>query len=117
MALVDNVVSLGKAYVVVLPLCFLLLGRAPRRPRAALCGILSVLLLMLVGYFFVYVTTPLELAGHLRTSLDRLLLHLWPAAILAIFLALADPMELLAAAAEGGEMGTVNWTVVGLGRA
>ena len=48
-ALVDNVLALGKAYVFVLPLCFLLLGRSPRRPRAALLGILSVLLLMLLA--------------------------------------------------------------------
>jgi hypothetical protein len=95
-ALVFNVVALAKAYVLVLPLCFFLLGRAPQRPRLALLGMVSVLLMMLVGYFFIYVTTPLELAGHLRTSIDRLLLQLWPAAILAIFLSLSDPVQLLA---------------------
>ena len=95
-AFVVNAAALGKAYVLVLPLCFFLLGRGPRRPRFALLGIVGVLLLMLVGYFFIYVTTPLDLAGHLRLSIERLLLHLWPAAILAMFLALADPVEILA---------------------
>ncbi len=95
-ALVLSAVALVKAYVLVLPLCFFLLGRAPRRPRPVLLGIVGVLLMMLAGYFFTYVTTPHDLAWHLRTSSDRLLLHLWPAAILAMFLTLADPVELLA---------------------
>ncbi len=34
--------------------------------------------------------------GHLRTSIGRLLMQLWPAAILAMFLALADPVHVLA---------------------
>jgi hypothetical protein len=35
--------------------------------------------LMLVGYFFVYLTTPYPLQWHINHSLDRLLLQLWPA--------------------------------------
>ena len=34
-AMVDNMLAVGKAYVFILPLCFLLLGRSPHRPRAA----------------------------------------------------------------------------------
>ncbi len=93
--LARTTVPVGKAYVLVLPLYFFLLGLDARRPRRAMVGIVGVLSLMLVGYFFIYVTTPIELAGHLRTSADRLLLQLWPAAILAMFLAMADPVELL----------------------
>jgi hypothetical protein len=95
-ALVLNLVALVKVYVLVLPLCFFLLGRAPRRPRLALHGIVGVLGLMLAGYFFVYLTTPCDLTWHLSTSAIRLLMHLWPAAILAMFLSLSDPVQLLA---------------------
>ena len=107
-SLVLNLVALVKAYVLVLPLCFFLLGRAPRRPRLVLSGIAGVLLAMLVGYFFIYVTTPHDLAWHLRTSMDRLLLHLWPAAILAMFVTLADPVQLLAGPPVGSPR-RVDW--------
>jgi hypothetical protein len=39
------------------------------------------LVLMLAGYFFVYVTTPQDLSWHLKTSLNRLFLQLWPSVI------------------------------------
>jgi hypothetical protein len=44
------------------------------------------LALLLTGYFFVYVVTPLDLSWHLRTSVLRLLLHLWPGIVLTYFL-------------------------------
>ncbi len=46
----------------------------------------GVILLMLVGYFLVYIITPLDLTYHLRTSLHRLFLHLWPATLFTTFL-------------------------------
>ena len=47
---------------------------------------------MLMGYFMVYVVTPYDLQWHIDTSLDRLLLQLWPACvfILASFAAAAS---------------------------
>jgi hypothetical protein len=47
----------------------------------------SALGLMLIGYYCVYLLSPHELAWHLDTSLVRLLLQLWPLAILAWCLA------------------------------
>ena len=44
-----------------------------------------VLGVMMVGYFFVYVTTPMDLTWHLDTSLDRVMLHLWPDFLFASF--------------------------------
>ena len=41
---------------------------------------------LLASYFFVYVVTPLDLNWHLRTSVLRLLLHLWPSLVLTCFL-------------------------------
>jgi hypothetical protein len=44
----------------------------------------------------VYLLTPLELAGHLYSSLHRLLMHLWPLALFTFFLGVATPEEALA---------------------
>ncbi|HUR58016.1 MAG TPA: glycosyltransferase family 39 protein [Opitutaceae bacterium] len=44
--------------------------------------------LMLAGYYGVYLLTPMELGGHINSSLVRLLLQLWPLALLAWCLAL-----------------------------
>jgi hypothetical protein len=44
-----------------------------------------------VGLLLVYVTTPRDLAWHLSTSLDRLLVQLWPATLFVLFLSLREP--------------------------
>ena len=41
---------------------------------------------MTVGYFFVYVLTPLDLNYHLLTSLNRLFLQLWPGVLFVVFM-------------------------------
>ena len=48
---------------------------------------------MLVGYFFVYVLTPLDLAYHLATSLNRLFLQLWPGVIFLVFMIARTPED------------------------
>lgn len=50
---------------------------------------------MLVGYYGVYLLSPHDLAWHLNTSLVRLLLQLWPAAILgwALVVPAADEID------------------------
>ena len=55
-------------------------------------GVAWVLGLTLAGYYAVYLITPWELAGHLASSLVRLLLQLWPAALL-LWCLLAAPAE------------------------
>jgi hypothetical protein len=47
--------------------------------------------LMLVGYFFVYVTTPMNLVWHLNTSLSRLVAQLWPSVVFVLFMAISAP--------------------------
>ena len=47
----------------------------------------SVLGIVALGYFAIYVITPLDLRYHLDTSLSRLCLHLWPSVLLMIGLA------------------------------
>jgi len=41
---------------------------------------------MMVGHLFVYVLTPHDLAWHIRASLPRILMQLWPTAILTFLL-------------------------------
>ncbi len=59
-----------------------------RRPAARYLGltVLAVVLAMLGGYFCVYLATPHDLHWHLRTALHRLLLQVWPATLLVVFL-------------------------------
>jgi len=47
-----------------------------------------VLGLMLASYYVVYVTTPFDITWHVSTSIDRLLVQLWPALVLTVFLGL-----------------------------
>jgi hypothetical protein len=49
----------------------------------------AVLALVLSGYALVYLATPLDLSWQLRTSAERLVLQLWPAAVLATALRLS----------------------------
>jgi hypothetical protein len=51
------------------------------------------LVLMLAGYFMTYIVTPRDLLEHVRNSLERLLVQLWPLAVFAFFLVIPTPME------------------------
>ncbi len=61
------------------------------RDRIALIETAAVVCLTLVGYFFVYVLTPLDLNYHLATSLNRLFLQLWPSVIFLFFMIAGAP--------------------------
>ncbi len=56
--------------------------RARRRLSAGATAIPIVLGAMLLGFYSVYLLTPQDLVWHLTTSLVRLLLQLWPLALL-----------------------------------
>jgi len=51
------------------------------------------LALTLAGYFVVYVITPYDIYWHLRFSLGRLFLQLWPATLFLFFLAVTGPQD------------------------
>lgn len=77
-----------------LPIYFLCLGRA-RGKRTPGAGFVFLLLgLMLLGYLPVYATSY-DLPYHLRTSLGRIFLQLWPTALFLFFLFVASPEEAL----------------------
>jgi hypothetical protein len=52
--------------------------------------------LTLAGYFAVYVITPYDIHWHLRSSLNRLFLQVWPSAIFLFFLTVRTPEQALA---------------------
>jgi hypothetical protein len=53
----------------------------------------------MLGYVTIYVITPYDLAWHVRTSLGRLLMQLWPAVLFTFFLRIAIPERALARSA------------------
>ncbi len=72
----------------------LLVGvRIDARDRIGLVQAAAIIALMLSGFFFVYVLTPLDLTYHLATSLNRLFLQLWPGVIFLLFMTAGSPVE------------------------
>ena len=53
------------------------------------------LLLMCAGYFWVYQTTPYDVAFHIKFSMDRLMMQQWPAFVFLFFLTAMSPNESL----------------------
>ena len=62
-----------------------------RRPWVAAAA--AGLVLLLAGHFMVFVSMAHELARLLNSSLDRLLLQLWPGALFLLFMTLRDLAE------------------------
>jgi hypothetical protein len=52
--------------------------------------IVAILAIVCAGYYFVYLTTPIELKVHIESSMDRLFLQLWPS-VLLVFGLLCKP--------------------------
>ncbi len=84
----------GAVSIILLAVYLLFAGiRIDKGDRPGLLQTGAILLLMLAGYFFVYVMTPLDLTYHLVTSLNRLFLQLWPSVILLVFMIARTPEE------------------------
>jgi hypothetical protein len=52
------------------------------------------LVLMMAGYFFIYLISPYDLSWHLGTSLDRLILQLWPSFVFLLFFVVRTSEEI-----------------------
>jgi len=75
---------------------FLLLGATVRKKEVCATSIaVSLCIFMSVGYFFVYILSPMDLAWHLESSFDRLLLQLWPLVVFSFFMLVRTPEEAL----------------------
>lgn len=64
------------------------------RDKIGIANAFIVLCLMLLGYFFVYITTPHDLNIHLSTSLSRLFLQLWPSLLFIYFMVVTPPEQM-----------------------
>jgi len=88
-AFIKEIANLGgrRISTVSLLLLFAVIGgfRVRKDATATMGGTITVL--MLAGYFCVYLVTPLNLDFHLRTSLPRLIDQLLPTAVFALVLA------------------------------
>jgi hypothetical protein len=74
----------------------LLLGVSVKKEDVAAASIaLLLVVFMMVGYFFVYILSPFDLKWHLDTSLNRLLLQVWPLAIFAYFAIVRAPEQVV----------------------
>jgi len=72
----------------------LLVGRNQESSRNVQVRIVRLgLFLTLAGYFVIYVVTPYDLEWHLRYSLNRLFLQLWPSAVFLFFLTCSGKVE------------------------
>lgn len=63
------------------------------RDRPGVLTSVVALCLLLLGYCFIYLITPNDLNWHLSTSLDRLLLQLWPSFVFTYFSIVRTPDE------------------------
>jgi hypothetical protein len=69
---------------------YVAMGKTGERLRhgAGFRASMAALALTLAGYFAIYLLTPLDIYWHLRFSLDRLFLQVWPSAIFLVFLSI-----------------------------
>jgi hypothetical protein len=84
--------NIGPGLIPALGVYAWLLGRSAGRPaRLAYLPVLAAIIA--VCYFAAYLTSPHDLQWHLESSLERLLCHLWPAALFTFFVWVASPEE------------------------
>ena len=72
---------------------FVGLDRSTERRQPTLAAVIAVGL-QLAGYFMIYILSPHDLDWHIRTSLYRLMIHVFPAALMIFFLSISDPETL-----------------------
>jgi hypothetical protein len=78
--------------------------RAGNQDRAILEGGAMALMVTAAGYFLIYVLRPLDLLWLLDSSMDRLILQLWPAIVFLVFLAARSPERQIASIKSAGEL-------------
>ena len=80
--------------VLVLALFAALVGFDRTNPvrKTARTGLVTIVL-MIIGYVFVYATSASDLAWYLNSSLDRLYLQLWPSFLLCFFVETRTPFS------------------------
>ena len=85
-----------KIWIIILPLGLIFFRRSWEKINVvSVKTCLIVTMMMLCGYFIVFLITPLDLTWHLTTALFRLFIQLWPVIVFSYFLLLSSPEELI----------------------
>ena len=86
--------KMAKEWLIILTIYFFLLGKTKQNVNAeSIKTSFLIVLFMMFCYFAIYLITPLNLAWHLKTSIWRLFLQLWPTIIFSFFLVVSTPEE------------------------
>lgn len=87
------VLSFGKGIPVALAAAAFFIGRRPRHQRNGAWFPATLAVAMTTTYYLIYVATPHDIAWHVNRSATRLLLQIYPLALLAGFMIIASPDE------------------------
>ncbi len=91
-----NLVKSAKIWLIVLPLCYLAFGKSKNTLyNTSIMTCLITLMLVLSGYFFIYIIIPYDMDYYTRTSATRLLMHVWPGFLFMFFLHIATFEEIV----------------------
>ncbi len=91
-AFLKELYSFGKLRILIFPLCLLFFGVSPESKfNVNIRSGLLMVVLMLSGYYCIYLITPYDLVWHLSSSLQRLYVQLLPSAIFIFFLSIKKP--------------------------
>jgi len=88
----------GQVSVIILLIVYgLIVGRdKSQNNHQPIYPALMALFLQLAGYFLIYLLTPHDIHWHLRTSLYRLFIHIFPSALFILFASISDPETIFA---------------------
>ncbi len=82
----------GAVSMPLLTIYLLLVGiEIETKDKVSLLTSASTLSIVLVSYFFIFIITPLDLTWHLKYSLNRLFLQLWPSFVFCFFMIVKPP--------------------------
>ncbi|MHC1784617.1 MAG: hypothetical protein AB9891_17995 [Anaerolineaceae bacterium] len=84
------------------PILVLLVGYAviaysngPRENQTGRLAVILMVLFQIAGYIAIYLITPFDLTLHIRQSILRLIVHIYPAFLFILFLLIKSPEEIL----------------------
>ena len=73
------------------------------QPAQGLLALCTIILFQILGYCAIYLLTPQDLGWHLGTSFQRLVLHIYPAALFLFFCVVSVPEKYFAPAGVASE--------------
>jgi len=90
--MVEKLVAFGDGVLFLLALYLILMGKKYIIRDDIITFSIIVLCFMLIGYFSIYLITPVELSFHVQVSFKRLFLQLWPTIIFVSFMIVKPPI-------------------------